>query len=84
MRVMGFGLLALGSALLCGNVGLANEIVTDANIVTGLDISYSIEPDDMRLEIERHGPRDPLARGPRRNSRRAIRAHRVCGVRVAS
>ena len=51
-RVTGFGLLALGSALLCGNVGLANEIVTDANIVTGLDISYSIEPDDMRLEIE--------------------------------
>ncbi len=48
----GFGMLALGSALLCANVGLAADIVTDANIVTGLDISDSIAPGDMRLEIE--------------------------------
>ena len=47
-----FGALALGAVLLCGNVGLAGGIVTDANIVTGLDISYSIAPDDLRLEIE--------------------------------
>src|SRR5689334_491254 len=28
-----------------------DEIVTDANIVTGLDISNSIEPDAVRLEL---------------------------------
>ncbi|MGH6831145.1 MAG: DUF1194 domain-containing protein, partial [Methylocella sp.] len=33
-------------------MGLADQIVTDANIVTGLDVSYSIDADDMRLEIE--------------------------------
>jgi hypothetical protein len=38
--------------LLCGRPGLADEIVTDANIVTALDISDSIDLDAMRLEIE--------------------------------
>jgi hypothetical protein len=47
-----FGALALGAVLLCGNVGLAGDIATDVNIVTGLDVSYSIAPDDLRLEIE--------------------------------
>jgi hypothetical protein len=51
-QVAGTGMLALGCALLCGNAGAANDILTDANIVTGFDISYSIGPDDMRLEIE--------------------------------
>lgn len=51
-RRAGLGLLAVAAALLCSRLGLADEIVTDANIVTGLDISYSIDPDDMRLEIE--------------------------------
>jgi hypothetical protein len=51
-RITGFGMLALGSALLCTNVGLADDIVTDANIVTGLDISDSIGQHDMQLEIE--------------------------------
>jgi hypothetical protein len=45
-------MLALGAALLCGRAGLANDIQTDANILTGLDISYSVDADDMRLEIE--------------------------------
>jgi Ca-activated chloride channel homolog len=60
-RVTGFGLLALGFALLCGNVGQADAIVTDANIVSGLDISESIAPDDLRLEIEgmAHAIRSP-------------------------
>lgn len=51
-RRAGFGLLALVAAALCARPGLADEIVTDANIVTGLDISHSIDPGDMRLEIE--------------------------------
>ena len=44
--------IALGLAALSGRCGLADEVVTDANIVTGLDISASIEPDDMRRAIE--------------------------------
>jgi hypothetical protein len=46
------GMVALGCALLFGNAALADAIVTDANIVTGLDISYSIGPDDLQLQIE--------------------------------
>jgi hypothetical protein len=46
------GTVALGCALLCGNIALADANVTDANIVTGLDISYSIDSDDIRLQIE--------------------------------
>ncbi len=44
--------IALGLAALSGRSGLTDEIVTDANIVTGLDISASIAPDDMRRVIE--------------------------------
>jgi hypothetical protein len=51
-RMTGFGMLALGSALLCANVGLADDMATDANIVTGLDISDSIGQHDMQLEID--------------------------------
>jgi hypothetical protein len=51
-KMTGFGMLALGAALLCDSAGVAEEIVTDANLVTGLDISYSIAPDDLRLELE--------------------------------
>lgn len=45
------GALAFGCALLWGNAGLADGVVTDANIITGLDISESIAPDDIRLQI---------------------------------
>jgi hypothetical protein len=45
-------MIALGSVLLHSSAGLADNIVTDANVVTGLDISDSIAPEDMRLEIE--------------------------------
>ncbi len=38
--------------LLCSHSAPADDVATDANVVTALDISYSIEPDDMRLEIE--------------------------------
>jgi hypothetical protein len=38
--------------LFAGRAAFAADIVTDANIVTGLDMSYSIEPAQMRLEIE--------------------------------
>jgi hypothetical protein len=51
-QLAGLRILALGAALLCGRVGLADDIVTDANIVTGLDISDSVDSDNMRLEIE--------------------------------
>ena len=44
-------MLALGCALLCADAALANDLATDANIVTGLDISDSIAPADLRLEI---------------------------------
>jgi hypothetical protein len=40
-----------GCALLCGRAGQAEDIVTDANIVTGLDISYSIDRSDTSREI---------------------------------
>jgi len=42
---------ALGFVLLCSGAGLAEETATDANIVTGLDISYSISPEEMQFEI---------------------------------
>jgi hypothetical protein len=45
-------MLAFVFALLCGGVGLAGEIVTDANVATALDISDSVGADDLELEIE--------------------------------
>ena len=52
MRSLAFGMIALGSAIFCGDAGRADEIVTDANIVTALDISDSVTAVDMRREIE--------------------------------
>jgi hypothetical protein len=52
MRARGFGTLVLGAVLLGGDAGMTQEITTDANIVTALDISYSIAPDEVRLELE--------------------------------
>lgn len=46
------GMLALGGALLCAQASLATDILTDANVVTALDVSYSIAPEEVRLEIE--------------------------------
>lgn len=51
-RAARIGMLALASALLCGRAGLGGDIATDANIVTGLDISDSVTVEGMRLEIE--------------------------------
>ena len=42
----------LAWALLAGRVAHAETILTDANIVTGLDFSGSIEPRDARLQID--------------------------------
>jgi hypothetical protein len=50
-RLVGFKILALGCALLISRVGLAEDTVTDANIITALDISESIDADDILLEI---------------------------------
>jgi uncharacterized protein DUF1194 len=44
--------LCLAAALVLGRAGLAGEIVTDANIVTGLDISESIGAAAMRSELQ--------------------------------
>ena len=43
--------IALGCALLSGSAGAAG-LVTDANIVTALDISDSIDPHSMAIEID--------------------------------
>lgn len=43
--------LALTSCLMAAGPGIAQEIQTDANIVTGLDVSYSVEPDVRRLAL---------------------------------
>jgi hypothetical protein len=50
-RLTGIAMLALGSALICGRMSLANDVVTDANIVTALDFSDSIDADTMRLQV---------------------------------
>ena len=50
-RCTGVGILALAVALLAAEAAPADEITTDVNIVTGLDISNSIEPDDLTLEL---------------------------------
>ncbi|MGE0116747.1 MAG: DUF1194 domain-containing protein [Dongiaceae bacterium] len=52
MRSLAFGMLTLGSVLFCGDAGRAEDIVTDANIVTALDISDSVAVVDMHREIE--------------------------------
>lgn len=44
--------IAVGSALLCSSAAWADDIATDANLVTGLDISDSIDRKAMRFEIE--------------------------------
>jgi hypothetical protein len=44
--------LCLAAALLFGRAGLAGEIVTDANLVTGLDISYSVDSAAMQRQLE--------------------------------
>lgn len=44
--------LCLAAALLLGRAGLAGDVVTDANLVTGLDISYSVTSVAMQGELE--------------------------------
>lgn len=48
----GIGLFALGCALLIGRAAPAEGIATDVNIVTGLDISNSVDFDDMKIELD--------------------------------
>ncbi|WP_119304216.1 DUF1194 domain-containing protein [Dongia deserti] len=45
-------LVFLGCALFVGRIGLADSVRTDANIVTGLDLSGSIEAPDARLQMD--------------------------------
>jgi Ca-activated chloride channel homolog len=49
-RCTGRWLLAFGVALVVSQPALSADL-TDANIVTGLDISNSIDPDEMRHEL---------------------------------
>ena len=57
-RSLAFGVLlvVLASFSACESsaeeVAARRAVVTDANIITGLDISYSIDPDDLALEID--------------------------------
>jgi Ca-activated chloride channel homolog len=44
--------MLLAWALLAGRVACADSVWTDANIVTGLDFSGSIEPRDAQVQIE--------------------------------
>lgn len=50
-RCTGVGILALAVAVLAGTPVSADETTTDVNIVTGLDISNSIGPDSLTLEL---------------------------------
>lgn len=50
-RCAAIGLLVLGCALFIGRVASPEDIVTDVNIVTGMDISNSMDLDDMKIEI---------------------------------
>ena len=50
-RCTGVGVLALAAVLLAAGAAPADETATDVNIVTGLDISNSIEPDSLTLEL---------------------------------
>lgn len=45
-------LLVFGCALLAGRLAFADSVRTDANIVTGLDLSGSIEAPEAQLQIE--------------------------------
>jgi hypothetical protein len=45
-------LIAFSCALVAGRVGLADSVRTDANIVTGLDLSGSIEAPEAQLQID--------------------------------
>ncbi|HSE73517.1 MAG TPA: DUF1194 domain-containing protein, partial [Dongiaceae bacterium] len=45
-------ILLLGCALGLGRAPLADTIWTDANIVTGLDISGSVEPREAQIQID--------------------------------
>jgi hypothetical protein len=50
-RCSGAWLLAFGVTLLASPPALSADALTDANIVTGLDISNSIDPDQAKLEL---------------------------------
>jgi hypothetical protein len=43
--------LALGCAFLIARAALAQDMATDVNIVTALDLSTSVDPSDMRVEL---------------------------------
>src|SRR5512147_2564622 len=45
-------MLLVGCAIFLGGVARADSIWTDANIVTGLDISGSIEAQDAEIQID--------------------------------
>jgi Ca-activated chloride channel homolog len=49
---LGLAILVVGWILLAGRCGYADSVWTDANIVTGLDLSGSIEARDAEIQIE--------------------------------
>jgi hypothetical protein len=50
-RCTALGFLTLGLLLICSQPALSADTATDTNIVTGLDISNSISPDDVQREL---------------------------------
>lgn len=51
-RRAALAIVAGAPALFAAGASLAGNIVTDANLITGLDISDSVSAEDMRLELE--------------------------------
>lgn len=51
-RLVEVGVLALGCILFDGRLTAGDGVTTDANIVTALDISDSVDPQEIRIEIE--------------------------------
>jgi hypothetical protein len=52
LAIVLFGCVLLGSVTSAGRVGFADSVWTDANIVTGLDLSGSIEAREAQLQID--------------------------------
>ena len=51
-RYDGLGMLALGCALFAARAVAADDTATDVNIVTAIDISNSVDLDEMKVELD--------------------------------
>ena len=52
LRCVRLALLALCGAVSCFRVAAADDLGTDANIITGLDVSSSINAQETMLQID--------------------------------